>query len=303
MKLAIVTQNARAGSKQIPDEFLILDAARALGWDANAFPSPEIMDGCAPRWVPDVMLYTHAWTIPVQPRPNCRQVQWWFDLCWQDASLQVEQQARFRPDVMRSFDLVLMKERGLFDAYRDAGINVAYMDQGCWPPLAFGIAANNIEPEFNVGFAGGCYANGGRLDLIREVAKRWEVHVWSDHLKWSDEPVVQHDAQYNRALAQTVPRCRIWLGTNGRNDVDGYWSNRTWEILNAGGFLLSQAVPGFTATVTFDDPTHACCLIEKYLARSGQRRGVSHEGQVNAWQRHTYCDRLLQMVRILGGVE
>lgn len=296
-KLHIVcTVDARSDG-HVPTEELVRRAAAALGWPVRMSDRPDY------EW-PDVLLFTHAWQEPV---PSCRPVtvQWWFDLLWRDPTRALEAQERWRPEVMRTMDIVLLKERAHLDACGRAGLNAAYLDQACWPPL-HEVGAAPREPDVDVAFPGACYDEGGRLDVIRALARRHRVGVWSSDPRWHDLPVAVHPPVYGTGWSDIVARSAIVLGTNYRNDVDGYWSNRVWCALGAGGFFLTRRVPGLADVVIdgvhcvmFDTVADAMDKAAYYLEHPHQRRRIARQGQVHAWMNHTYAHRLRELEKML----
>ena len=289
MKLHIVGKRM-ARPDQIATEELVRRAGLALGWDVRLAPEPDY------DW-PDVLLYTHAWTAPAPP---CRPIkaQWWFDLLWTDPARSYHQQERWHPDVLGSMDLVLMKERPFFDAYRAEGINVHYMDQACWPPLYMGPMPEPQEP-CDIAFAGKCHERGGRRELIRALGKRFTVHIWSDDPRWRDFPVTLRGPAYDGAYLQAVVDAKVHLNIGWRNDVDGCWSSRVWQVLGAGGFLLSQEVPGLDAILPADQlfrrPDEAGDLSRAWLLAPVMQAAAARLQLLRALDNDTYCHRLLEL--------
>lgn len=85
-------------------------------------------------------------------------------------------------------------------------------------------------------------------------------------------------------------------------------TQRTFEVLGAGGFLLTvrtQAVerlfsPGWhLAAAASADETVA--LAEHYLANVGERRAVARNGQAEVYERHTYRHRAARMLELVRG--
>ena len=125
------------------------------------------------------------------------------------------------------------------------------------------------------------------------------MHVWSHDTRWDAFPVTRRDPAYGPAFLQIVADAKIHLNVGWRNDVDGCWSSRVWEVLGAGGFLVSRRVTGLDAVLPrahlFDGPADAVTVCEEWLELAGVREAQAADLQAYAWHHHTYCHRLLRL--------
>lgn len=84
----------------------------------------------------------------------------------------------------------------------------------------------------------------------------------------------------------------------------GLITNRLYDILAAGGFALSDPVPGLDAefdggVVTYASPADLALKIERYLADSGVRRMIADRGRAAVLDRHTFSVRVDRLVEVL----
>jgi len=89
---------------------------------------------------------------------------------------------------------------------------------------------------------------------------------------------------------------------------DSYWSNRVYETLGRGSFLLHPAVPGIEKE--FIDKEHLALFerdnfedlkekIDFYLANDSIRNTIANNGYLEVSQKHTLQDRAKQILEIL----
>jgi len=291
MKLHVVIPSMCAQPTQIPTQEVIARAAQSLGWTVRIGKEPDF------DW-PDVLLFNHKWT---QALPACRpkKVLWSFDLIARDPSRPIAEQPHFRGDIWRTMDLVLVKEASLLKEYRALGINAHWMDQACWPPENIGRSFTPKHP-CDVGFPGSGYSEGGRYKLIDALTQQFNVHVWShDNKSWSGHNAVVHAGLYDGDLGQVAVDASVIIGINYRNDIQGYWSNRIWQILGVGGCFVTHRVPGLEKFVTdgvhcvlYDTVEDAVQKIDNLLKQPHIRLRIAHQGCILAHSEQTYWHRL-----------
>lgn len=88
-----------------------------------------------------------------------------------------------------------------------------------------------------------------------------------------------------------------------------YWSDRVYETLGRGGFLIHPRVPGMDQEFTdrehlvfydFGDFDQLHELIDYYLAHDREREGIRRAGHSYVKTRHTYRDRWATILEVLG---
>jgi len=298
MKLQIVYDDPGTYLDQTPCQVIIGRAAQSLGWAVRYGAEPDY------DW-PDALLFNHKWQ---RALPTCRprKVLWSFDLVAMDPTRPLHEQARWHGDAWRTLDVMLVRERSLVGEYRRHGVPAHWSDQACWPANCIGRTFAPVHP-CDVGFAGQGYAHGGRRELVGTLAQRHDVHVWCHNERsWDGLDVTWHRGLYDGNFGQIVADAKVIIGTNYRNDLDGCWSNRLWEVLGAGGFFLTRRVPGLADVVTdgvhcvmFDTVADAVAKAAYYLAHPAERQRIARQGQTHAWMHHTYAHRLRDLEKLL----
>ena len=111
---------------------------------------------------------------------------------------------------------------------------------------------------------------------------------------------------WGRALSDVCQSTAIMIGTNYRNDVPGYWSNRCYVTMGAGGFYLGQRVPRLDRSFQngvhcgfFDDLDDLIIQTAWWLAHPVDREDCRLRGYALIQQRHTYNDRVGQLLDAL----
>lgn len=87
-----------------------------------------------------------------------------------------------------------------------------------------------------------------------------------------------------------------------------YWSDRCYETLGRGGFLLHPRVPGLEAHLTdrehlvfydYGDFDALGMLIDEYLERPDERARIAEAGQRHVAEHHTYTHRVRDILPLL----
>lgn len=88
-----------------------------------------------------------------------------------------------------------------------------------------------------------------------------------------------------------------------------YWSDRYYETLGRGGFLVAPYVPGIEEHFTdrlhlafyeAGDPVDMMECIEHYLAQPDYAHEIALSGQAHVRAHHTYRHRVLELLRVVG---
>ncbi|MBS2039142.1 glycosyltransferase [bacterium] len=153
---------------------------------------------------------------------------------------------------------------------------------------------------------------GYRERLLKLVAGRFELKVWGpqgypmSRQRWGSQPYpVREWPAYNEELVKVCRSSQCVLGVNLFNHIPGYFSNRTYITLAAGGFHLTHYVPGLEGMfdnhrhlVWYRDPEECLELIDHYLQRPEEREVITRQGK--AWVTSRYSmeaqvQRLMQV--------
>lgn len=153
----------------------------------------------------------------------------------------------------------------------------------------------------DVAFIGTGY-DPARAEFLLAVAKHVDVRVWGlgwepwkDRLKWSGRAVEGTD------FATVCSSSCVVLGVNPTRAAGGptYTSDRTWMVMLAGGFLLTQYTPGLAAML--HDGVHCAFYhdVESCVTRAfhfipnlRERQIIRKEGEQFVRAHHTYDQRI-----------
>jgi spore maturation protein CgeB len=156
-----------------------------------------------------------------------------------------------------------------------------------------------------------------RFRLLRAVARRYRLKVWgvqgdpTTRARWAPTGAPLYDwPAFHDEVVRICQAAAIVLGINTVNDVELYFSNRTFVTLAAGGFHVTHYVPGLETMfenhrhlVWFHDDRECLDLIRHYLARPAARRRIAAAGC--EWTRRRYgmarqVSRLLALLEAPG---
>lgn len=109
-------------------------------------------------------------------------------------------------------------------------------------------------------------------------------------------------------MAVFYQECGIVLGTSWRNDVDLYSSDRIFNVTAAGGFYLCSYFPGIDRlfgnnrhVAWFETTDEGLRTAGRYLGDPEARDTVAASGHALAKEKHTYADRVTNIVDVLAG--
>lgn len=202
----------------------------------------------------------------------------------------------------RASDAFFITSRGQIEQYqRELGVTPAYVTGGCDPTDHFRVPA---VPAFesDVAFIGTADERGGRVDVLRALAARYDVKVYGD--RWREFGLVPaRDDVYPHQYRQICSSARVVIGNDLRDDVDLYFSNRTWLSLGCGAFLCTRYVPNLEEVLTdgehcafFRSPEHAVEVVGRYLADAPARARIAAAGHAYAHANYSYARMLERML-------
>jgi hypothetical protein len=192
---------------------------------------------------------------------------------------------------------------GFEDEWRAHGLNALFL------PAAGDAAIAPVprDPKFasDIAFIGTGY-DPERVRLLAQIASRFQLRVWGqewdawkEQLDWSGRSVEGRD------FASVCSSCSITLGINPARAAGGvaYTSDRTWMVMLAGGFYLTQRPPGIAAMLRegehcgFYTDIQSC--IEQcafYLGSARARERIRIDGERFVRAHHTYDQRILNLL-------
>ena len=236
---------------------------------------------------------------------RCPVVYWWFDLVALQPGLPLAQQALFKQyakpnsSMFLESDIVLVKERGMIDEYRNAGVNAYWFDQG--------VPANFPE-------------------IVRKEAE-WDLILWGQGSPWKDrvrdvQAVV--DAGFKVAWATSTPdkipqgverlpwthpnqlhelasRARCVLSCGFRNDVAGYWSDSFWMAVGMGACVMRRGTAGMPEGPyhVYRTPQELVHLVQWSIDNPLQAENYGRMAAKWAKEKHSLEERAKALIRLV----
>jgi spore maturation protein CgeB len=134
------------------------------------------------------------------------------------------------------------------------------------------------------------YGKGWTSDLIDPI------HVHGDHIP-------------NDQLHRFYSSAAIVLNDHWPDmRAHGFLSNRLYDVLASGGFVISDAAVGLEeefggAVVSYSDPEELRRLVDQYLADEPLRKSLSARGREIVLARHTFAHRADRLIDLAGTLE
>jgi spore maturation protein CgeB len=133
-----------------------------------------------------------------------------------------------------------------------------------------------------------------RIELLRAVDQRFNLKIWGGH--WDEFGLTCHKKSvYPREYGRICYASKIMLGCDQSNELDSYFSNRTWLTLGFGGFLLTNYVPGLEKILTkgkhlewYHNIEECIELTDYYLQHESERQDIARAGCEYVHAHHTW---------------
>jgi glycosyltransferase involved in cell wall biosynthesis len=206
--------------------------------------------------------------------------------------------------LLRHVDLQLTVNATVNATYRDHGIRAAYW-QVAFEPVDDAVLP--VVAAHDVVFLANAYSpERKRLGAILQAMSGIDVGLYG--FGWSN---ASGSTTYNFAAgAALYQRAKIALGDNQYPDQHGFVSNRIFEALAHGAFLLHQHVPGLddltglragTHYVEWSDTDDLQRQIRKWLQPryEAQRRAIAEAGRAYVREHHSFQARVRELFEVL----
>lgn len=206
--------------------------------------------------------------------------------------------------LLRHVDLQLVVNAGVIDEYARHGIRAAYW-QVAFEPVDYehlpAVAAHDVV------FLGNAYTPE-RKALGEALRAMDGVNVGLYGAGWR---FASGNTTYNfEAGAALYANSKIAIGDNQYPDDRGFVSNRLFEALASGAFLLHQAVPGLEELtglqdgvhyVSWDSVTDLQTVIRHWLKpkQDAKRRAIAAAGRDFVRERHSFDARVTELFDVL----
>lgn len=289
------------------NEINVADAMRWHGYEVECYQVTDPRDrpgknGAPPVRRSDVVFtsvphYFDAADIQAWHDAGAKVATWYFDWLWGLG----DRDEAYTPK-LRLLDAVFSTDGIDSGEYEKRGIrNRVWLPQGA-PALDRALPPRPGTPQHDVVFLG--HINTPER---REMAQRLNARF--DFANYGNEANATRRI-WGRERIDLCQSSRIMIGTNYRNDIPGYWSNRIYVVMSAGGFYLGQHVGGLDAQFTagkhcdyFDGLDDMERKVEWWLKHAAERKRCAKRAQELVQSEHTYVhrvDTLLAKMRQMG---
>lgn len=205
--------------------------------------------------------------------------------------------------VMKQFDIASFVTAEIAHEYLEYGINYRYWQLG----FEEYVQIPKSKEQFDVVFLGNCYSSFrqamGEMLRYNKNRKTGLFGKWPSHLKTDGQN------QYDFAQGDAIYRSsKIAIGDNQFPKSLGYTSNRLFQALHSGVFLLQQNVPGITEFLGLEDGVHLAqwkdlddlnAKIDYWLAHDEERDEIARAGKVFIDRWHSFKNRVDEFDRMV----
>lgn len=290
LRIGYIARHDQANSAD--DEGAITHALQALGHRVERLRERRIH--VARRMECDFTLLHHCHDYEAIGRIPGPKVAWTFDLFdYPDPLLRPRNRERLRwlRELTRVVDLVFATDGDAVAADRTG--KMVWLPQGADERVTGpGTPGSEVVPLLFTGMLRG----GGtqRIEFVHEMTARYGAMFRH----------VEHGV-YGRALADLIAAAQIVLAPSGPV-TDRYWSNRVFNVLGYGGFLLHPYSEGLAARYTggeeivyYHDMDDLHAKIRHYMERPEERRRIAAAGLARTLAENLYRHRCAELVRVV----
>jgi len=207
------------------------------------------------------------------------------------------------PDVLallRWFDLALVVNANVIPEYEANGIAAAYWQVGSEEPTAY-----PDMPRHDVLFLANAYGEERQRfgPVLKNLEYQLGINVGIYGSGWG--AIGSGQTLYDFSTSHALMRnAKICIGDNQHNDGSAFVSNRFFETLHAGGFLLHQTITNFQRETGYRVGTHYAAykddsdLVEKirhYLEHEDERERIRRTGQSYTQRKHSFDARVKEL--------
>lgn len=196
-------------------------------------------------------------------------------------------------DLLQRVDLQLVVNADVLETYRKADIPAAYWQIGYEEP---GDDLPTVK-KHDVLFLGNAYS--AEREALGRIIREFEGGLYGSG--WAD---ADGDCLYDFATGKALyQNCKIAIGDN-QFAVGGFVSNRIFQALAAGAFLLHQTVPGLEDLTGLIDGKHYVAWtdyddlrakIAHYLDAPKERNKIAKQGRIFVQQKHSFDARVKEL--------
>ena len=195
-------------------------------------------------------------------------------------------------------DVVFTTDGGHDKEFKEAGVNHRLLRQGIYEPEAY-ISEEKYPTEAQIGFIGAVYENiwPYRKELVDFLTNEYR----SKFHHFGERGDIRHDP-----LNRLVSTLKIVVGDSVESPK--YWSNRIYEMLGRGAFLIHPMIEGLDKEFTpykhfipykYGDFKGLKEKIDYFLKNKKERDEIRQAGLEHCKKHHTYKIRVAQLIKTL----
>jgi glycosyltransferase involved in cell wall biosynthesis len=303
--IAVIGRHRPYSGGYLAEEPFISDGLRKAGMHVSEIDIHTLSDADAihhlRRYSVDVALFTHAtigrsidfWRQVAELGTLRHRVLWTPDVILYGG--RPEQYAARAPYL----DLILHPEDEDLSEYGMP--NAAYFCAAATPSedSAAAINWNAKKHALTCAFFGNIYDDQRKeiVDrLTRNFGRRFKVFSMADRT-----------GVYGAELARICSTTKVVVGINARNNLQGYWSDRMYQIPAHGGFLLAPKVPGIESHLTpgehfatYDDIESIPKHVMHWAKNTQERERIRQAGFQHVRKWHTWDQRAIELLSTLS---
>jgi len=189
-------------------------------------------------------------------------------------------------EIVKNYDIVFLAQREYVARFKEAGFQFVYwLPLGCDPEIH---KKRNVEKICDIGFVGSLNQQR-RIELLNALKMRFNLH---------------YERCFLERMAEVYSKSRIVFNNAVNNDLN----MRVFEVLCSGSLLLTDDARGSGLTGLFQDRKHLVIyhnrnelirLTEYYLENHDERERIAAAGREEVLRKHTYGQRVKQMMEII----
>jgi hypothetical protein len=203
-------------------------------------------------------------------------------------------------DLLRWYDLALVVNANVIPDYEAAGIPTAYWQVASEDPQVF-----PDVPSYDVVFLANAYgAERQRFGpVVKSLEEKLGITVGIYGSGWGT--LSSGQTLYDFATSQALMhKAKIVLGDNQHNDGSAFVSNRFFEALHCGAFLLHQEIQNFDEITGYEagkhyaayrDDTDLASQVRYYLEFEAERKAIAKAGKWYTRRWHSFDARVKEL--------
>jgi spore maturation protein CgeB len=294
--------------KPYDTEVYILKSLQKLGHEVNA----QAINRCTLSDVQellkgeyDFILFSKGWFAKDENKINDEfrkspilKVGWFFDLT---IGTRRENQLKMHQSFLA--DIVLTTDGGHEEEFKQAGINHICLRQGIFEDEAYFGKPDKEKFKEDIVFVGTSQHDIWFKWTYRNKWLKWLQETYKERFGWYGA----EDGIRNDELNNLYATAKIVVGDSVYHPH--YWSNRLYETLGRGGFLIFPMIPGIEKEFipykhfipyTIGDFDGLQEKIDYYLTHDKERKAIQKAGLEHCKKHHTYTHRCQKLIEIVN---